>query len=74
MKIFGLPQLEHHHLLNGGGPDDEGTPDGVLHLLDAGVHVLQGDGGCAGHPGVAGEGLEGHEKLLSETHLWSTQF
>ena len=71
MKIFRLLQPDHHHLLNGGGPDDEGTPDRILHLLDARVHVVEGDGGGGGggHVGAgAGEVPGGHDKLLSETH------
>ena len=58
MKIFGLPQLEHHHLLNGGGPDDEWPPDGVLHLLDAGVHVVQGDSSGSHGAGVGAAGRQ----------------
>ena len=36
-----------------------GPPDGVLHLLDAGVHVLHGHGGGGGHVGAALETPEG---------------
>ena len=51
------------YLLYSRGPDDEGSPHGVLHLLDAGVHVVHGDGagdGGGGHAGGAGEVLEGN--------------
>ena len=30
------------HLFNGSCSDDKRTPDCILHLLDAGVHVVQG--------------------------------
>ena len=30
-----------HHLLNFCRPDDQRTPDGILHLFNAGIHVLQ---------------------------------
>ena len=69
-KFIPIPRA-HANLLYGRGPDDEGTPDRILHLLDAGVHVVEGDGGGGGggHVGAgAGEVPGGHDKLLSETH------
>merc|ERR1719341_838672 len=38
-------------LFNCSGSDDKRSPDCILHLLDAGVHVVQGYGG--GHDGAA---------------------
>ena len=41
--------LSTNYLFNGCCPDDQGPPHCVLHLLDAGVHVVQGHGSWGGH-------------------------
>lgn len=37
------------YLFDGCCPDDERSPHCVFHLLDAGVHVVQGHGSWGGH-------------------------
>lgn len=46
------------YLFNGIGTDDEGSPDCILHLLDAGVHVVQGDGSGSHGAGVQAAGRQ----------------
>ena len=55
------------YLFNGICSDDKRTPDCILHLLDAGVHVVQGHGG--GHDGAACvQGTGAQKQTLSEIH------
>ena len=41
--------LSINYLFNSRRPDYQGSPHCVLHLLDAGVHVVQGHGSWGGH-------------------------
>ena len=56
------------YLFNGCCPDDQGPPHCVLHLLDAGVHVVQGHSSWGGHLFRSWrETAASWQNLLSET-------
>ena len=59
MVILGLEFLENicryifkkSYFFDGSGSNDKRTSDCILHLLDAGVHVVEGHGCSGGHVG-----------------------